>query len=653
MKFPYNIATCKKGEERSEDLDSLCNALFEINTAGVMITSLEDGLILDLNDSMLKIIGYSREECIGKSVFDIGFYPSSDIRERFIKSLVEKKQILNKEFSFFTKSETLHYGIYCSKMVELKKRPCIFTSMFDITGKVDAQTSVKNSASKFIKLFQSIPDMLFVVDQSGKILYTNKASQEKLGYTSLNFKSMHILNIYPPDKKYDVINIVGKTLSGRSYKSSIPLLTFNGNNIDVETKAVLTNWDNQDVILIISRDVTERILMRKKQKELETMLRHTHKMEAIGALAGGIAHDFNNILFPITAYSEMLNDALAAKGVSDNSNPNFDDLKDYVKEIYSAAMRAKELVKQILTFSREANHEIQPVQPILIVKEAIKLIRKTLPQSIKVNYYINQDCNMVMTDPTQIYQIIMNLMVNAFHAMELSGGTLTVTLDNRDEEGVKYVYISVSDTGIGMDELTIEKIFNPYFTTKPQGKGTGLGLSVVHGIVNLYKGKISVKSAIGKGSTFDILLPAMEGDEKECLPVETKTITNGCERILLVDDEATIIIPQTKILERLGYKVTSFTSSAEALKAFEKEPEAFDLVITDLSMPNISGTQLSEAILKISPKMPIIMCTGFSYNLTSEKIKEMGISALLTKPIIRAEISRAIREVLDSKDCNQ
>ena len=642
MNFPYSIIHNTKPEKKYKDLEKLCSAFFNTNTAGVLITALEDGQILDINQSMLNIIGFSREECIGKTMFDISFYPDPEIRVHYIKVLIEKQYIHNKEFSFLTKSGELHSGIFSSQLVEFKSRPCIFSSIFDITAKMDAQSSFENSDAKFKTLFQSIPDMISILDCAGKILHTNSAMCERLGYTEQMLKTMHILNIHPSDRKYDVLNVVGRMMLGETNRSNIPLLNVNGEEIPVETKVVLTHWDDQDVILGISRDITERLVMEQKQKELETLLRHTHKMDAIGALAGGIAHDFNNILFPITAYSEMLNDALP-----DSSS----NLKDYVKEIHSAAMRARELVKQILTFSREAEQEIKPVQATLIVKEAIKLIRKTLPQSVKVKTHINSDCRMVMVDPTQIYQIAMNLMVNAFHAMESSGGNLTILLDNTLRDGVNYLHFSVADTGIGMDELTIEKIFNPYFTTKPQGKGTGLGLSVVHGIVTLYKGEITVKSTPGKGTTFNIFLPAIEGDEKKSNTSAQKKITNpgGTERIMIVDDEETIIIPQTKILERLGYKVTSFTSSPEALKAFERDPSAFDLVITDLSMPKISGSQLSEEILKIRNNIPVILCTGFSYNLTAEKVKEMGISALLTKPVIRSELSRTIRDILDSR----
>ncbi|MBF0230228.1 MAG: PAS domain S-box protein [Desulfamplus sp.] len=637
MSSPFCINNNKKGDRQCEKSDSLCWTLFNTNPAGVVLTTLEDGLIFEVNDTMLDITGFSREEVLGKSILDIGFYPNNEVREEYIKILAEKKYIRNKEFYFFNKAKELHFGIFSAKIVEFRNRLCIFSSMFDISSKIDAQISFENTANKLKTLFESIPDMIFVVDYAGKILHTNNTVTERLGYTYEELKTMHILSLHPSDRKGDVVKTVGQILSGESNSCTIPLVTRSGKKIPVETKVVLTTWDDHDVILGISRDITERISMELKQQELEKMLRQTQKMEAIGLLAGGIAHDFNNILFPIIAYSEMLQNEL----------PESSPFKDYANEIHSAAMRAKELVKQILTFSREATQEIQPLQTTLIVKEAIKLIHKTLPQSITIKSNINPKCKMVMADPTQIYQIAMNLIVNAFHAMELSGGTLTVKLDNvKREDGLDYILLSVQDTGIGMDEITIGKIFNPYFTTKSHGKGTGLGLSVVHGIVKLYKGEIIVKSKLNEGTIFDLYLPAIEGEEKSEQSSVNRASIKGNERILLVDDEDAVITPQTKILERLGYKVTPFTSSVEALKAFQKEPEAFDLVITDLSMPNISGTQLSSEMLKIRPKIPIILLTGFSYNLTPEKVKESGIAALITKPVIRSELTRTIRNVL-------
>ncbi|MBF0468109.1 MAG: PAS domain S-box protein [Desulfamplus sp.] len=701
MSFPYATGTLKKTQYSQEELDTLCSTMFNTTPAGIIITKIQDGQILAINDSMLKILGLSREMCTGTSILDMGFYTNKDTRNEIVELLIKKKSIHNTEFPFLTSSGSLHYGIFSAQIIQFQNQACIFTSMFDITCKMDAQSSLENTAGRLEALFQSIPDMVFVIDYSGKILHTNRSASQRLGYTEESLKNMHVLNIHPSDRRTDVVAVMGQMLSEERTQCDIPLLTSTGQEIPVETKVVLSSWNDKNVIIGLSRDITERVAMEQKHQELQRQLQHAQKMEAIGVLAGGIAHDFNNILFPITAYSELLQEALS-DSQHKLSDPQFDQTRDlqnqnspldtsslteYVDRIHSAAIRAKELVKQVLTFSKEVNQEIQPLQPSLIVKEVIKLIRKTIPKSIRIEYKINPECNMIMADSTQFYQIAMNLIVNAFHAMESSGGTLTVKLDNVtrhdntdndnddikthksgkldrdssngiktscmaqeeafDSKHVNYIHLSVSDTGIGMDELTLRKIFNPYFTTKSKDKGTGLGLSVVHGIVRLYNGEIRVKSVPGEGTTFDVFMPAIQNQDPQGLSARENATPKGDETILFVDDEDIIIRPLARMLNMLGYQVKPFISSTEALAAFAKNPYSFDLVITDLSMPDMSGVQLSTEIFKIRPLMPVILCTGFSYNLTPEKAKEIGIKAMLMKPIVKSDLTNTIRQVLN------
>lgn len=672
MKIQYDISSLNKIADKQEETETLYRTLLNTNPAGVIIITLKNEQILEINNSMLRILGFSREECIGRSLLDIGFYTSKKIHDRVMEFLIANKSIQDREFPFLVRSGELHYGIFSAEVIEFQNQACIFAVMFDITTNIDTKTSLESTTTRLEILFQAIPDMLVIVNYAGEILRTNSAVSTRLGYSEELLRTMHILDIHPYNRRAEVVAIIGQMLSEEITQCNIPLITATGEEIPVETRIVLTNWDDQNVILGISRDVTERVAIQLQQQELQKQLQHAQKMEGIGMLAGGIAHDFNNILFPITAYSEILQEEL----------PDSSILKTYVKEIHSAAIRAKELVKQILTFNSEVSQGSQVVQPSLIIKETVKLIRKTLPKSIKIEYKIQPDCKMIMIDPTQLYQIGMNLMINAFHAMEVSGGILTIKLENMTSGEIKnfnktripgsninnsnndrnqdssngvdkcsnYVLISVSDTGTGMDELTIEKIFNPYFTTKHKDKGTGLGLSVVHGIINLYKGKIFVESTPGKGSTFNILLPAIENQEEQIPIIEKSSSCKGRESILFVDDEEIIIKPLTKMLKALGYNITSFTSSIDALEHFTKNPDQFDLVITDLSIPNMSGIQLSEKILKLRPLMPVILCTGFSYNLTPEKVKQLGIKALLMKPVIKSELTHTIRQVLDS--CN-
>lgn len=384
-----------------------------------------------------------------------------------------------------------------------------------------------------------------------------------------------------------------------------------------------------------------------ERENLEKQLRHLQKMEAIGALAGGIAHDFNNILFPIVGFAEMLEDDL----------PEGSPQHECVSEIITGTKRARDLVKQILSFSRQVETEVKPVSPRIILKEVIKLIRATIPTTIEIRQDIDPSGHLIMADPTQIHQIAMNLITNAYHAMGDSGGTLSVSLKNVDmaqaTEGATilkagpHVQLTISDTGTGMDEATAAKIFDPYFTTKSKDRGTGLGLSVVHGIVQSYGGEIKVRSQPDRGTTFDIYLPAvrMKSDAgKHRLP---RVLPTGDERILLVDDEEQVLRLVKKMLQRLGYHVDALTSSPDALETVKSRPDAYDLVITDMTMPHLTGDKLARKIMTVAPGMPVMICTGFSELITPQLAESIGIKGYLMKPVVQSVMARSVRKVLD------
>jgi signal transduction histidine kinase/DNA-binding response OmpR family regulator len=384
-----------------------------------------------------------------------------------------------------------------------------------------------------------------------------------------------------------------------------------------------------------------------EKEQLSLQLRQIQKVEAIGTLAGGIAHDFNNILTPMIGYAEMVQMCLSR------------DSKVWAQQdqVLKACSRAKELVEQILALSRQTEEERKPTALGGIVREALRLLRSSLPATIAVKPEIDPRCSLVLADPTQIHQVIMNLCTNAYHAMRDGGGTLRVSLTpwrvgsldaGPGKPPGEYVRLEVADDGCGMDRETIDKIFDPYFTTKKKGEGTGLGLSIVESIVRKHDGTIAVQSAPGEGTIFFIDLPAAGGDLRavESTPAGVSSFA-GEERVMVVDDVVEIVDMARDMLEGLGYTVEGYSSGPAALEAFASDPDGFDLVITDLTMPNLSGFELAKRILEIRPGMPIILCSGLSESVSDEKISSLGIRKFLKKPILLKEYGQAIRQALE------
>ncbi len=384
----------------------------------------------------------------------------------------------------------------------------------------------------------------------------------------------------------------------------------------------------------------------EEKKKLEAQLLQAQKIQAIGTLAGGIAHDFNNILYALMVYADLaLDDA-----------PEGSLLRSNLQEVIKAGDRAKNLVEQILTFSRQTEHELRPVQIKLIARESLKLLRASLPTTIEMRQNIQSD-SMALADPIRVHRVLMNLCTNAAHAMREEGGTLEVSLADvefgsdfaarhPDITPGPHLRLTVSDTGHGMTFDVGERIFDPFFTTKGPDEGAGMGLSVVHGIVKGLGGTITVYSEVGKGSTFQVYLPLVEDELKP--ETETgKPPTSGDEHILFIDDEQVLANMGKQMLERLGYEVVSRPSSIEALELFRAQPDRFDLVITDMTMPGMTGKKLAEELMKIRPDIPIILCTGYSKDISEEQAKEMGIKAFAMKPLARRDLADTIRKVLD------
>ncbi len=514
----------------------------------------------------------------------------------------------------------------------------------EVKEREKAEDRALEAQTEWEKTFNVMDTMITIQDRDMFIVRANKTAEDffEVGRGGLNGKKCHEVfrgSSHPCSKcpgldtLQDIQNhseiIDHKELKKIFQVSSAPL--FNKNN---EIRHIVH----------VARDIT-------KQKELEQELFQAHKMEAIGTLAGGIAHDFNNILSAIIGFTEL------AKTKTDKDSK----IAVNLAEVLRASNRATELVKQILTISRKGSGQKRnALQPYPIVNEALKLIRASIPTTMDIQADIDPKCGFILADPTNVHQIVINLCTNALHATEEETGIIKISLLDRevgpDEipehlniSAGSFIELSVTDKGCGMDEKTQKRIFEPYFTTKKMGKGTGLGLSVVFGIVQDLEGVITVESTLGEGTTFHVLFPKIQ-DEKRPVQIEVKeSLKKGTERILIVDDESLIVALQEAILSPFGYKITAKTSSEEILAVFKDNPNNFDLLITDQTMPGLSGVQLAREILRIRPDMPIIVCTGYSATLTEKSAMEIGIKKYLTKPVEQKELVRSVRNVLDQK----
>ena len=500
------------------------------------------------------------------------------------------------------------------------------------------------------RYFSENPESLSRCAAMVRVLDANRAAL-KMYRASSPRELTQLTSVLPDDQCFRFKNELQSLVKTGGSETVLENRTLHGTLLTVERRTVVAagfekTWRKVFVTVI---DITEQVKLRDENKGFEKQLQQTQKLEAIGSLAGGIAHDFNNILAPIMGRAELMQ-------VENAGNAG---VQEHCQGIINASKRARDLVKQILTFSRQVDQEILPVSLADIVQEVIGLMRPTLPATIEIDYQCPNHCPWVMADATQLHQVIMNLVTNAFHAMEEQGGRLDLRLESVTlgvgefndfsiSPGL-YQQLIVADSGHGMDKNTIAKIFDPYFTTKAHGKGTGLGLAVVLGILRGYGGDIRVESEVGKGTVFTLFFPAIELAAEQTPVVHNiqEPMPHGTEHILLVDDEKSVADVTTSMLERLGYKVTVRISSYDALEAFRNLADRIDLLIADLTMPQMTGLQLYREIKKIKPGVKVIICTGFSEQLDSRKSKAIGIEGFLYKPVVMADLAWCVRSVLD------
>ncbi|MBR9702077.1 PAS domain S-box protein [Candidatus Pacearchaeota archaeon] len=617
-------------------------SFFDNAQVGIFRTRISDAKIIEINKKYANIAGYSTiKECLDD--FNIlESYVDFSKRGELLKILEEHGKVDNFETQHIRRDGS-KFWIDFSAQIYLEQG-YLEGVLIDITGRKQAEEDLK----LFKTLVSHANDAIYLVDPiTSQFLDVNDKACEDLGYAREELMRMRVRDI-------DSVTPEGFWESHIEEVRKRPMVfegehkRKDGSVFPVELSVRYVPVKEKDYMIAVVRDMTTRKQAEEEKKTLEAQLRQSQKMESIGTLAGGIAHDFNNILFPIMGYAEMSLDNL----------PEDSPIQENLTNILQGSKRARDLVQQILTFSRQDETEREPTQLTLIAKDSLDFLRKSLPTTIEIYRNIHK-VKPVIANYTQMQQVIINLVKNAANAMD-DKGRLDFELQNVELDADftepnlnlnpgPHVKLSLRDTGHGISKEIVGKIFDPFYTTKERGEGTGLGLSVVHGIVKSHGGDIAVYSEPGKGTNFTVYFPTEEGETEEGLEKIVKEIPTGNERILLVDDDPKIVDMSGKMLGNLGYNITARTSSVEALELFKTQPEKYELVITDMTMPDMAGDELAEELMKIRPGMPVVLCTGFSRKIDEERAKSLGIKAFLMKPFVKGEIAEIIRDALDSK----
>ena len=641
-----DITALKKAEADLKASEKQLRLVIDTSPNCVFIKDRENRYLL-ANKTIAELYGTTPEGMLGRTDSDLaaGGLPGWNGACHTVAGTTQQKgnqsYPSDRNEAFKLPDGTLKWFRIIQAPIYLESNPgCLLGIAIDITEQCDAQVELRNSELRLKTILDAQLSQVILMDNRLKVLWPNREACKAAELPREEIMGRFCHDIWPklpePCPDCPVMTSLQKGSPCSSTRT-----TPEGRTWRIHGFPVMDDAGRMVSAVEVAEDITERI-------RLEDKLRQAQKMESLGTLAGGIAHDFNNILSAIIGYTQ-----LAIDKVSGSS-----ELESNLKEVYQAGIRATDLVRQILTFSRRTDMALKPLDISIIIREALKLLRSTLPTSIEIRQHIEKNLSKVLADPIHVHQIIMNLCTNAGHAMEPAGGVLEINLAQitvdaetltppHTLEAGQYLKLAVSDTGCGMTPEIMSSIFDPYFTTKDLGEGTGLGLAVVHGIVKEYGGDIVVDSTPGEGSTFTLYFPAVRAVAADSQQVERRLLPRGAEHILVVDDEPPILKINAHILEQLGYRVTTENDSLRALACFEKDPSAFDLVLSDVTMPKLTGDKLATEIMRIRPEMPVILCSGYSRIVNEQSAVSLGVRALIIKPIVKKTLATEIRRILD------
>jgi PAS domain S-box-containing protein len=638
------LAATQQSLIESEDKSS---AAFRASPHPIAITDLASGRLLEVNDAFERTFGHRREQAIGKTTVELGLW-GPEHRESMLEMLQDQGSFHDLLVGGTRRDGTPVSLSLSGEIIELANSRCLVTWGHDVTEYQSAKRKLQQSEERFARAFGSSPDALAIVDvKTGLMLEVNEGFDRLFGHPRAMVAGHSGLEFGmwadPVERER-----ARALLFAQGTLRDFPIVgrRADGELRDCLLSAEIVSLSEGQAIVANIRDVTEKRRVERANAELETQLRQAQKMEALGTLAGGIAHDFNNILGAIMAYAELIKmDVLLPQQV-----------ESYVVELRRAGERAKDLVQQILTFSRRQPQQRRAVRVDIAVRDALNLLRSTLPSTIRIDARIAGDTPLVLADITQIHQVMTNLGTNAAHAMKRSAGTLSISLDavaideaaattDAQLQAGRYARITVKDDGEGMSAETVKRIFEPFFTTKLPGEGTGLGLAVVHGIVRDHEGAITVESELGRGTTITVYLPEHEAALVEEAAPKAELRRASGQRVLFIDDEVVLCRSVSSLLERLGYEVTARSDPSEALELFRKAPHAYDVVLTDLTMPGLTGVDVAREVQKLSPHMPVLMMSGFNSTWTPEALRAVGVVDLIKKPLGALQLSETLASV--------